>query len=243
MLAQPGGDALAAVIQADTTYYCNAYRHLADRMRGAPLGDDLAEIGEIVARFGKLAEPMFRNFIKSSVNGSQCRRILDVGCGSGFVLRTAHQINHNLTGAGIDTDTKVAEQARRNLEQWGISDRFAILAGDIRDQLGKLGDPFDLISTFNTIYYFQPDERTGFFNLLRTLLTTQGRLVLVNTFRSRGKDASAANLNIVNSSLNHLTLLPDLDAIKAQLNEAGFRRIQLTKFMPGSEFYGITAFI
>ena len=93
ILATPGGDALAAVIQGNITYYNDAYRRLADRMRGAPLGDDLREIGETVARFSKIGEPVLKSFIQSMVPGSGPFRMLDVGCGSGFVLKTAAEVN------------------------------------------------------------------------------------------------------------------------------------------------------
>lgn len=45
------GDILAAMIQANITYYGSAYRNAADRMRGAPVGSDLKKMGSIVARF------------------------------------------------------------------------------------------------------------------------------------------------------------------------------------------------
>ena len=132
VLASKEGDAMAAIIQANVTYYSDAYRHLADRMCGAPLGDDLDEIGEIVARFSKIGEPILRSFIQSLVPTSGLFRMLDVGCGSGFVLKTAWEANKKTTGIGIDTDREVAAQASGNLEKWGLQDCFNILVGDIR---------------------------------------------------------------------------------------------------------------
>ena len=242
VLATSHGDALAAVIQANVTYYNAAYRHIADRMRGAALGDDLDEIGETVARFSKIGEPILYRFIKSLVSASGPFRILDVGCGSGFVLKTAWQANAKASGIGIDSDAKVAAQARANLDQWGLQDRFNIIAGDIRSQTDAQQGGFDLITAFNLIYYIPLGERSEFFSLLRSLLSPNGRFALVNNFQSKGIDAAAANLNIVNCSLNNLTALPDLEAIKAQLAGCGFENIQSTRFIPRSEFYGITAY-
>ena len=232
---------MAAIIQANVTYYSDAYRHLARRMCGAPLGDDLDEIGEIVARFSKIGEPILKSFIQSLVPASGLFRILDVGCGSGFVLKAAREANKKATGIGIDMDRRVAAQARDNLKKWGIQDSCSILAGDIRSQTDALLEGFDLITAFNLIYYLRPDERPEFFSLLRSLLSSNGRLALVNNFRSKGSDPMAANLNIVNCSLKRLTGLPDLEVIKTQLSGCGFHRIRITRFMPRSEFYGITA--
>jgi hypothetical protein len=45
---------LAAMIQANVTYYSDGYRNAADRIHGHELGDDLAEIGDLVARFSNI---------------------------------------------------------------------------------------------------------------------------------------------------------------------------------------------
>jgi 4-hydroxy-2,2'-bipyrrole-5-carbaldehyde O-methyltransferase len=242
VLASQNGDALAAVVQANVTYYNAAYRHLADRMRGGALGDDLSDIGETVARFSKIGEPILNGFIKSLVPSSRPFRILDVGCGSGFVLKTAWQTNSKAGGTGIDTDEKVAAQARSNLEKWGLQDRFNILDGDIRHHTDTLQDGFDLICAFNLIYYISLEKRTEFFSLLHSLLAPNSCLALVNNFESKGKDIGASNLNIVNCSLNNLTRLPNIEDIKSQLMDCGFTRIKVTRFMPRCEFYGVTAY-
>lgn len=65
---------------------------------------------------------------------------------------------------------------------------------------------------------------------------------LVNNFQSKGRGPMAANLNIVNCSLKALTALPNLEDVKTQLAGCGFNRVQVTRFMPRSEFYGITAY-
>lgn len=230
------------MIQANVTYYSDAYRNLADRLQGAPLGEDLPDIGEIVARFSKIGEPVLIGFIKSLVPGSGPFRVLDVGCGSGFVLKTVGNLNPETNGTGIDTDHKVAAQALENLNRWGLQDRFGILAGDICSHASSLPGDFDLISAFNLLYYFPVEERIGFFKLLHSLLSSKGCVALVNNFQSKGKDVGGANLNIVNCSLENLTALPKLKETQSQLADCGFNRIQVSRFMPGSEFYGIIAY-
>lgn len=241
VLATAHSDALAAFIQANLTYYNEAYRNLAIRMRGAPLGDNLDEIGTTVARFSKIAEPFLNSFLKSLIPASGPLKMMDVGCGSGFVLKAAWQANPKATGIGIEIDENVAAQAKDNLKRWGVADRFKIRNGDIRTQRDALQGGFNLITVFNLLYYIPIDERPGFFNLLRSLLLPKGQLALVNNFQSQGVDPAAANLNIVNCSLNDLTALPNLQAVEKQLTACGFNRIQIVRFMPRSEFYGVTA--
>jgi len=242
VLATMDSDALAAVIQANVTYYNEAYRNFASRMRGAPLGDNLDEIGETVARFSKIAEPFLGSFIKSLIPQSGPVEMMDVGCGSGFVLKSAWKANPKAGGIGIEIDEKVAAQAKENLKNWGLADRFSILIGDIRSQADAHHGGLDLITAFNLVYYVPVVERPTFFSDLRSLLRPKGCLALANNFQSQGIDAAAANLNIVNCSLNGITALPDLKTIKKQLAACGFSRIQTTRFMPRSEFHGVTAY-
>jgi 2-polyprenyl-3-methyl-5-hydroxy-6-metoxy-1,4-benzoquinol methylase len=237
------GDMLAAMIQANITYYSSSYRNAADRMHGAPLGDDLHEIGCLVARFSKIGEPFIREFMTPIVKGKKPTRVLDVGCGSGVFLQTIYNANQNATGLGIDIDEEVVEQANQNMEAWGLSDRFRILAGDILSPPDGLEGPFDFISIFNIIYYFPSDKRSKLIDKLGSMLSPDGTLAVAMHFQSRGKDLGAANLNMVNSSLKGLTPLPDLDDLMTQLRQRGFNRITTQRLMPGSTFWGVSASI
>jgi 2-polyprenyl-3-methyl-5-hydroxy-6-metoxy-1,4-benzoquinol methylase len=235
------GDPLAALIGANVTYYNSVYRNVSDRLRGAPSGDYLEEVGDLVARVSKLAEPYVRRFVKSTVAGRQPMRILDVGCGSGGYLRTAHEANPSATGIGIDMDGAVVEGARRNLERWGMADRFEVMVADIREQRADLAGPFDLITLYNVIYYIPVAERASLFASLRSLLSPGGTVAIVTSTQSRGRDLFAANLNLATSSMLGNTPLPELDDIMAQLEEGGFSSIETTRLVPRSKFYGIRA--
>ena len=59
------GDMISAVVQANVTYYNNAYRNAAGRMKGLPLGDDLEKVGDIIARFSKITDPVMKSFISN----------------------------------------------------------------------------------------------------------------------------------------------------------------------------------
>ncbi len=240
-MTTPVGDTLAALVEANVTYYNDAYRRLGDRMRGAPLGEDLEAIGDVVARFSKIGEPILAAFVRSLVNRSRPVRVLDVGCGSGYVLKITWQSNENATGIGIDVDASVVRQAQANLKHWELPDRFQILEGDISSVDESVHGRFDVITAFNLLYYMAPNRQTDFLHRMRRLLSPDGRLAIANNFKSKGRDLGAANLNIVNVSLAQLNPLPSLDTVCNLLKNCGFERIDVTRFMPRSEFYGIVA--
>lgn len=235
------GDMLAAMVQANITYYSDAYRHAAGRLRGDELGDDLHRMGDLVARFSKLAEPVMKDFIVGLVSGRNPMHILDVGCGSGVFLHAAHSANRNATGAGLDIDEAAVRQATNNIVQWGLEDRFRIFHGDTRHPPGGLEGPFDLITLFNILYYFNEEDRIELIHNLRAMLAPQGVLAIATTCRSMGMDVAAAHLNMVNCSLKGLTPLPRLEDIQSLLHRCGFRRIDTHRFIPGGTLYGILA--
>ena len=233
------GDMLAAMIQANVTYYSDAYRNAADRIHGRELGDDLANIGDLVARFSKISEPIIKDFISGIVRGKNPLRIFDIGCGSGVLLKSAFDANALASGVGLDIDEGVVQQARHNISAWGLSDRFEILPGDVRHVSRELAGPFDVITLYNLLYYFEKTERLGLLQTLRGMLAPQGVLAVAMGFRSKGKDIGMANLNLVNSSLKGVTPLPELHEVTSLLKQCGFGNIEVHRFMPGSTFYGI----
>lgn len=235
------GDMMAAAIQGNVTYYHDVYRKAADRINGEELGDDLKKIGDLVARYSKIAEPVIRSFITGIVCRKKSTRILDVGCGSGALLKTAFDSNSSVTGIGIDIDDNVVQQARENISAWGISDQFEIRNGDIRHISGEITGTFDVITLYNLLYYFDEKARLDLIKILRDMLSPTGVLAVAMSFHSKGQDLATANLNMVNSSLKGLTPLPKLNDITSALNKCSFKKIEVHRFMPGSTFYGIVA--
>ena len=110
-IMRAGGDMLAALLQANITYYSDAYRQMAKRLHGGELGDDLESIGDLVARFSKIGEPILKNFLAPLAAGKQPMRVLDVGCGSGAFLQSIHDANKSATGFGLDIDAAAERQA------------------------------------------------------------------------------------------------------------------------------------
>jgi 2-polyprenyl-3-methyl-5-hydroxy-6-metoxy-1,4-benzoquinol methylase len=238
-VASREGDALAALVQANVTYYNAAYRELAGRLRGGSQSSSLDEIGALVARVSKLAEPFLRGFVQDLVEGRGAVRILDVGCGAGIHLRSAAEANAQARGIGIDMDAGVVAQALKNIEDWGLGDRFQIMVADIRRPPAGLEGPFDLMTLHNVIYYFPQNERRELFESLRAMLSPRGSIALVSSFQSRGRDVVAADLNVVTSSTAGCTPLPDLDDLTRTLEESGYTAIERKRLVPRSAIYGL----
>ncbi len=234
------GDMLSAIVQANVTYYNNSYRYAATRMQGAPLGEDLNDVGDIVARFSKLSDPVIQSYFADMLRGRKGIRVLDIGCGSGLFLKNAHKANSAITGVGIDSDTDAVDQAIKNIKVWGLEDKFEIIKGDFRAQ-ALATKAFDLISLINVVYYFPLAERVGIFQNLFSKLRPNGSLVIVMNMQGNHKDAAAANLNMVNASLKGVTPLPDPEQLQQQLLDSGFKNVQVTGLMPGSSFIGMRA--
>jgi hypothetical protein len=149
-VADENGDMLSAIIQASVTYYSDAYKNATSRMQGEALGDNLDEIGGIVSRFSKMTEPIIKDFLVSFVRGKNPMTVLDVGCGSGFLLRSVYEINNNANGIGLDIDKTVVDQAKSNINAWGLADQFKINRGNIFSYSEKTG-PFNLISLIDEL--------------------------------------------------------------------------------------------
>jgi cyclopropane fatty-acyl-phospholipid synthase-like methyltransferase len=157
------------------------------------------------------------------------------------LLKSAFDANSHAHGVGLDIDEAVVQQARHNISAWGLSDRFQILHGDVRHVSRKITGPFDVITLYNLLYYFETAERLGLIKTLREMLAPQGVLAVAMSFRSKGKDIGMAKLNLVNCSLKGLTPLPNLQEVTSLLKQSAFRDVEIHKLMPGSTFYGIVA--
>jgi 2-polyprenyl-3-methyl-5-hydroxy-6-metoxy-1,4-benzoquinol methylase len=234
------GDTLSAIIQANVTYYNNSYRHAAARMKGAALGDDLKWAGDIIARFSKLSDPVIKTFLLDIVPPDTGLRVLDIGCGSGLLLKSISQINPDLSGLGIEVDEAASRQAIENMEKWKLQERFEIVKGDIRDLSDDIPH-FDLITLVNVVYYFPVEQRTELFRSLRSRLSPRGSLVIIMNMQGKDSDFAAANLNMANASIQGVTLLPDPVRLREQLRESGFSTVRVSDLMPGSSFVGMQA--
>lgn len=235
------GDGLAGLVEALHTYYNSIYRELPGRLAGEPNGHYLEHIGELVARVSRISEPFVEDLVRRTVAGKGPRTVLELGCGSAAHLKTAALANPQLSGVGVEIDPQVVRQAQANLEQWGLSARFRVLQGDLRHLPPLPAGPFDVVTLYNVVYYFAPEQRTGLLASLKPLLAPRGTLALVTSAQSQGRDAIAANLDVATRSMVGCWPLPAIDELLGQLREAGFSSTSTSRLMPGAAYFGITA--
>jgi SAM-dependent methyltransferase len=240
-LRKEKNDALAALVQANVTYYNSVFQGFSQRMRGGELAEGVGAIGPLVARVSKIAEPYLQHFLGTAVKGKGPLRVLDVGCGSGLHLRRALEMNPALTCVGLELDPEVVRQARENILRWGHSERIRIEEGDVRSLPPGAKGPFDLVLLFSVIYYFGEEERAAVLREVRDNLALGGVLSLATSCRGEGCDLFSANLNLATSSMAGLTPLPEVGEMENQLRTAGFTDVRRTRLIPKTTYFGFLA--
>lgn len=240
-LADLRNDALAAMVQANVTYYNAAYRHLAHRLTGGPLGEQPRSFGPLVARLSRITEPYMAHYLGKALQGRGAVRVLDVGCGSGTHLRCALETHPDSTGVGLEVDGEVVKQAGDNLALWDLEGRARVVEGQAADLPAGVDGDFDLILLLSVVYYVPVEERVELFSTLRARLTPGGALLLATSCRGGGVDLFSANLNVATTSMEGLTELPTLEETEAQLRKAGFTELGRTRLVPRTAYYGLTA--
>lgn len=229
LIASGKGDAFAALVEEWMHYDADVFRELEPRLRGAALGDYLAPTATIVARSSRVLEPFVSTYLRALVARRRPRRVLDVGCGSGVYLKHAAEASPDVTGVGIDLDRQVVDLARKNVSAWGIADRFEIVAGDARRETPS--GPFDLITLFNNIYYFAPEERVTFFRRLAASIAPGGALAVVTA--TAGPTVAIRAFDLVLQSTEGCWALPSRDALVAQLRDSGFGGVRRDEIAAG----------
>lgn len=104
-------------------------------------------------------------------------KICDLGCGSGVIASLLLQKSEKASAVGIELEPEAAETARKNAELNGLSGRFSIITGDIRDfrTLGMAG-AFDL--TVSNPPYYPPGSGKSSPDVSRALSRTEGECSL-----------------------------------------------------------------
>ena len=85
----------------------------------------------------KIPDAQFRMSTDSMVLADFCRirpgsRVLDLGCGCGTLGLLLLGADETLRVCGIEIQEAAARQARENAEENGVSDRFCVVCGYLR---------------------------------------------------------------------------------------------------------------
>jgi 4-hydroxy-2,2'-bipyrrole-5-carbaldehyde O-methyltransferase len=223
-------DGLAALPEEAAVYGADVYLRLGERLAGAEPGDYLDRHGELVARTSRVAEPVLGPFLVDLVRRRDARRVLDVGCGSGINLRHVARASDLVGGVGVDLDPVVVDLAARNLQAWGLAERFDVRRADVRDSPDDLAGPWDLVLLMQNVYYFAGDDRIALLRRLRELAPV-GAVVVATAIRGTG-DPFAAHLDVVLRSTAGNTPLPTLDELRDDLAAAGFTSVEARHLAP-----------
>lgn len=106
----------------------------------------------------KISDAQFRVSTDSMVLADFCRirpgsRVLDLGCGCGTLGLLLLGADETLRVCGIEIQEAAARQARENAEENGVSDRFCVVCGDLRQAHAEIAPGgFDCVLS-NPPYY------------------------------------------------------------------------------------------
>jgi SAM-dependent methyltransferase len=234
---KPGNDAALALL-AEGVGIDRAWVVEAPSRWRAGRAFSLAEHdGPLVARSSRMLEPLVREAIDAVTKDRKPRRLLEVGCGSGTYIHYACEHNPQLSALGIELQQPVAEMARRNLLQWGLSERASVEAGDVRSRSAV--PSFDLVTLHNNIYYFPVEERVALLRHLRAFLKPAG-VILITTVCIPGPPI-AEFLSYWGASTQGCGRCPTRVELLSQLEEAGFEGYRAKLVLRGSAFHYFVA--
>jgi len=236
-LSQPENDATLALLQEVGSLHYRLITETPDKIRKGELWQLGDQDGSLTARSSRALEPFVLEAIKRHLPGSRPCRLLEIGCGSGIYIRHATAHNPFLTAVGLELQDDVAQVARKNLEEWGISDHVEIKTGDIRTL--PIAPDFDMATLHNNIYYFAVEERTRILARIREFLKPEGMLLL--TTCCQGGNPGIDALNLWGASNAHGGRLPEKAEMIDQLRQAGYREIDAMRLIPGDSFYAFGA--
>jgi malonyl-CoA O-methyltransferase len=172
---------------------------------------------------------------------TQARRILEIGCGTGYLTQLLRQANGGARLVALDLDAALVAAARRRL---GADSGVAWLVADGESPVrGK----YDLIIANATFQWFtRPEETLAAY--YRSLVP--GGVLAFSTLGPRTFQELAAALSRAARSLGRPEPPPipaqgfgDREAWSQRLARAGFRQSQLTREMVTASFSSVKEFL
>ncbi|MFT2020437.1 SAM-dependent methyltransferase [Streptomyces sp. 796.1] len=235
-LARPDSDAYAALLEQLMRFHAPLLLDAPNMLREGRRVSIADQDGALIARSSRVLEPAVQGVVEQHVDRTAPVRLLEVGCGSGTYVRHATSLNDRLTAVAIDLQSEVVEQARVNLDKWGLADRVEIARGDLRTY--STDQKFDLVTLHNNIYYFPQGERIKVLERARSFLMPGGKLLLTTSCQGGGPGLEMLNLWCAYADFTGP--LPHPETLVGQFREAGFSQVRSRRLVPGEEFRAFT---
>jgi SAM-dependent methyltransferase len=192
---------------------------------------------ELVARSSRVSEPFILEAVDAVVPSHGKYQLLEVGCGSGIYIQRACIRNPDIRAVGLELQVKVVALARKNMEEWGLTDRASIEHADVRNY--SSGQKFDLVTLHQNIYYFSVQERGNLFRRLKEYLKPGGQVLI--TSACQGGGPGIQGLNIWVSNTHGYSPLPEPDQLCQQLKVAGFEDVKAWRLVPFESIWAFRA--
>jgi 4-hydroxy-2,2'-bipyrrole-5-carbaldehyde O-methyltransferase len=237
-LARPENDAALALVEEVAGLHHKLITGTLPKIRSGQLWSLADQDGELIARSSRVLEAFQAEVIRHTFPARGAVRLLEIGCGSGIYLRYAASSNPSLTAVGVELQPAVAEVARTNLREWGLEGRVQIEEGDIRARAP--GEPFDIATLYNNIYYFPVEERVALLEHVGRFLKPGGFLLAITL--CQGGSLGAEALNLWGAATTGAGRLPAEEEMLSQLRQAGYRGVKTMSLLPGDRCMAFQAF-
>ena len=236
-LSQPENDSTLALAQEVATLHHKLIMGTPGKLTRRQLWQLDDQDGELTARSSRALEVFQIEAIDRAFSATGDARLLEIGCGSAIYIRHAATLNPSLQATGLELQPAVAAVARQNISNWGLEDRVSIETGDIRDRTAVA--EFNYVTLYNNIYYFPVNERVDLLKRLKAFLKPGGKLVITTCCQCGNPGIEV--LNLWGAATAGGGRLPDVEEMREQLIEAGFRQIEVIRLIPGDSFYAFVS--
>lgn len=227
-----------AAYTAFSDFHTGVYRDILQQLDGGDGRQDVNHRAQVIADLSRFMQPMVEATLREEVSSRPTRSVVDLGCGSGMLLATMLRAAPDAHGVGIELDPVAATHAAENLSLQGLDGRARVLVGEARERLAGEG-PFDVALLANMVYYLPVVDRPGLFRTVRDVLSPGGALVVVTTALT--DDWFSRHFDLLIRAQQGSMELPDMDVLRAQVEEAGFTVDATRRLTPGEPLMALVA--
>jgi SAM-dependent methyltransferase len=138
-------------------------RRTADSWRSS----SMPSAGTYDAMASAVMRPLYDSVAREIVAARPEGRLLDVGCGPGWLERSLSQAAPNVQIVGVDVDPGMIDHAEAHAVEWGVEDRVRFQVGDVGDLPFGEGEFDTVVSTMSMHHW--PDPAAGLAEIHRVL--------------------------------------------------------------------------